>query len=446
MVFRCLIGWGLLLLGPGEFRGCGGDGSAADRDLPPGEYERCLVDSDCAPQMCADIRCLAGGCEVVADSIDRDLDGQGPMALGCGGDCDDNDATRRAGAIELCNGVDEDCDGSVDEGAIAESPSVFPITVTPLATLASLRDEGSERFILFDQTPSLLFANAVAATGTLGPPQEMFRLARGGAFAQIEAARSGEDVLLVARTDIGAIRWAVVRAEESEGFALTVGPIDLELPTAARDVVVRARPGGWYVAIDAEGELDPSETVRLVFDDLSEPATFTGLNRSPDRGLDIAPVTGGYVQLLEGHLSFHVGDSVTEVTPPSTAYGRRPLTSLQGEAVLAFADEGFGYLSLQRFDAAGPVGPVVAGPSAADGASATLFPAGDDAVAIASPLSSGAAVWLRDSDLEALPGRESPILMDRAAAPLSAGWAAGYLGALAAAGATQVGFSLPCDG
>ncbi len=42
-----------------------------------------------------------------------DLDGDGWSAEE---DCDDNDEDLNPGAVELCNGVDDDCDGSVDEG------------------------------------------------------------------------------------------------------------------------------------------------------------------------------------------------------------------------------------------------------------------------------------------------------------------------------------------
>ena len=45
------------------------------------------------------------------DEVDADGDG----VLVCGGDCDDADASVYAGAQEVCNQVDEDCDGIVDE-------------------------------------------------------------------------------------------------------------------------------------------------------------------------------------------------------------------------------------------------------------------------------------------------------------------------------------------
>ncbi len=40
-----------------------------------------------------------------------------------GGDCDDGRSTTRPGAVELCNGRDDNCDGSIDEGVIGASAS-----------------------------------------------------------------------------------------------------------------------------------------------------------------------------------------------------------------------------------------------------------------------------------------------------------------------------------
>jgi hypothetical protein len=64
--------------------------------------------------------------------VDNDLDGFGTGALafnsstGCGigyalnsADCDDSNSSVHPGAIDVCNGLDDDCDGTIDNGFIA---------------------------------------------------------------------------------------------------------------------------------------------------------------------------------------------------------------------------------------------------------------------------------------------------------------------------------------
>jgi hypothetical protein len=49
-------------------------------------------------------------------TVDRDLDEDGAIATGAGGDdCDDADPTVGPAATETCDGVDEDCNGVVDD-------------------------------------------------------------------------------------------------------------------------------------------------------------------------------------------------------------------------------------------------------------------------------------------------------------------------------------------
>ena len=64
--------------------------------------------------------------------VDADLDGVGDSTLpeeacidaaghsAVGGDCDDSDPSVSPNANEICNGIDDDCDGSIDRGLLVE--------------------------------------------------------------------------------------------------------------------------------------------------------------------------------------------------------------------------------------------------------------------------------------------------------------------------------------
>ena len=59
----------------------------------------------------------SGSDEVDIEVLPRDVDGDGHIDDNFGGDdCDDDDPSVYAGADELCDGVDNDCDEEVDEG------------------------------------------------------------------------------------------------------------------------------------------------------------------------------------------------------------------------------------------------------------------------------------------------------------------------------------------
>ncbi len=88
----------------------------------------CQSDHECARFLssdpeCLTLRCVGARCVPTVRDGDRDgagaavcverycADERGPCAAS---DCDDEDATVRPGAIEVCNGVDDDCDGRLD--------------------------------------------------------------------------------------------------------------------------------------------------------------------------------------------------------------------------------------------------------------------------------------------------------------------------------------------
>jgi hypothetical protein len=82
----------------------------------PGAVEVCDdgVDNDCDGLVdCADPDCTCGHC------VDNDGDGYyvyDPVWCPAGNDCDDTNPNVYPGAPELCDGIDNDCDGVIDEG------------------------------------------------------------------------------------------------------------------------------------------------------------------------------------------------------------------------------------------------------------------------------------------------------------------------------------------
>ena len=93
----------------------GGDCQDADPAIHPGAVETCNgADEDCDGEVDEGFQDLDG--DGAADCVDPDDDDDG---VPDGDDCAPSDPAVHPGAEEACNGVDDDCDGSVDEEGAA---------------------------------------------------------------------------------------------------------------------------------------------------------------------------------------------------------------------------------------------------------------------------------------------------------------------------------------
>jgi len=75
---------------------------------------------------------LASGCYKLNDDdwqtiVDRDGDGD-PSLQYDGGDCDDDDKTIHSGVTEICDGIDNDCDGETDEADASDASTWYADT------------------------------------------------------------------------------------------------------------------------------------------------------------------------------------------------------------------------------------------------------------------------------------------------------------------------------
>ena len=102
---------------------------AADQDVGAGATGNRTSTVGSSDKWVAQLVALRSSCTVYYRDNDSDNYGQtgdsqclstptGSYTATVGGDCDDTDVNVNPGATEVCNGIDDNCDGNIDEGAI----------------------------------------------------------------------------------------------------------------------------------------------------------------------------------------------------------------------------------------------------------------------------------------------------------------------------------------
>ena len=141
--------------------------SGVDVEAECVEDEECALEDLCLPRECVAGVCVdlpeilcndddactqdvcdaeTGECVFAPRTFDEDGDGHraplpgfAPGAAGsCGDDCDDTSALAFPGGTELCDGVDNDCNGSVDDDFDVSRPSRDPLLVSTMSEEAGI--------------------------------------------------------------------------------------------------------------------------------------------------------------------------------------------------------------------------------------------------------------------------------------------------------------------
>jgi hypothetical protein len=202
-----------------DFGGCSRGGEIAEppRDLPRSTEPECSSDFDCETDSCTVATCLGRRCIPTDEPIDSDGDGRSPIP--CGDDCDDRDPTVRPGAGEVCDHVDNDCNGRIDEA------------MTPLVTVTRVYDASSQAVILpWGERALLLYVDfdgvlrAIEITPGLAPATRALTVPFFTRPTSLQAAAGPGDRHFVSYNESERTRYTIITRGAGGEIELVEGP------------------------------------------------------------------------------------------------------------------------------------------------------------------------------------------------------------------------------